>query len=233
MVAGRSAWNVFTSCCEFFPLLRRQGHTGIICSGYGLDGVLFESMLRKAESRHALFYDRTMGPKLDGDRELMRDMDWVFALRCKAHGCSNGVGWGLKRETQFLNEPEDAHIVVKSLINSSEGLHMHLGLHIERNVDFRPEKTDAAEAGELWRFFDVPDTFIDLFVEVDPWWDGRTVWVNPELAQHSLFFEKVSVVLAYCFSWVNWSDTRWVKCGRSARKYLRSEAAGIQCGDAS
>ena len=228
LVKGRSAWNIFTSCCEFFPLLRKQGHTGIICSVYALDGVLFESMLRKAEARHALFYDRKTGPRIEGDRELMRDSDWVLGIRCKAHGCSNGVSWGLRRQREIVDE-DVCHIVVKSLVNSSEGLHLYIDTHIERNVDFRAEKTDAAVAEEFWRFLDIPDSFLSLFVEVDPQWDGvHTVWINPSLSRDPKFFPKVSVVIAHCFRWFNWSDTRWVKSGKASRKYLRSEACGVK-----
>ncbi len=41
-------------------------------------------------------------------------------------------------------------------------------------------------------------------------------------------WEKISLCLAHCWRLVSWSDTRWVRAGRSARMYLMSLATGIE-----
>ena len=104
---------------------------------------------------------------------------------------------------------------------------MNIDLLIQRKVAFRDDPYDVTDVAEFWTCFDVKAKFLDLFVEVDPVWDGSQLLVNPGLANDSKFYSKVSVVVAYAYRWYNWSDTRWCKCGRCARFFIRSKFCAI------
>ena len=122
---------------------------------------------------------------------------------------------------------DDAHIIIKSLINSSEQLHMNIDLLIQRKVGFRNDAYEVTDVAAFWTCFEVKEKFLDLFVEVDPVWDGENVLVNPSLANDPKMYAKVSVVIAYGYRWYNWSNTRWCKCGKCARFKTRSQFCGI------
>ena len=36
----------------------------------------------------------------------------------------------------------------------------------------------------------------------------------------------VTLCIRYCMSWSDWSDTRWLRSGQSARRYIRSLLLG-------
>ena len=224
---GRGSWNVFVAAGECWGTLRSLGHRGISVTVYLQDGALHESSLRKFRGKHEVWYDVDICPVDAPERDILYNSEWVFGLQCKAHSCSNGLKWGLVSDVT-ASEVEDAHIVVQSLINSSMSLHSMMDVFLQQHLVFREDDDDLQSITDFWEFLDVHDPgMLALLAEVDPMWEGGRLRVRSDLQHDPECWSKVSVCIAFCWRWLSWSDTRWVRAGRSARYYLRSLAAGI------
>lgn len=107
-------------------------------------------------------------------------------------------------------------------------LHSEMSAFLQTYLKFLRSDDADEEIEHFWRFFDVRDPFLlALMVEVNPWWDGANLVVRETLMYDPECLSKVSTVLAHCWHWATWSDTRWVRAGRRARFYLKSLATGI------
>lgn len=76
----------------------------------------------------------------------------------------------------------------------------------------------------FWRYFDVPEAVLAIFVEVDPRWESgaKELQVRAELEFGERCWEKVSMVILVCRLWAIWSETRWARFGGSGRLFVRS-----------
>lgn len=228
LTEGKGSWNVWSAASEALGTLRSLGHSGIAVTVYLQDGALHESTFTKFRGKHMAWYDHDLGADR-GDGRFLQLSDWVIGVQCTAHACSNALRWGLMSHFE-KHQVEDAHIVVQSLINSSMGLHDRLDLFVQRHmsfVDFRDD--DLEEVAVFWEFLGVTDVqMLALLVEVNPQWNGTSLQVRAHLRDDPACWEKVTACLAHCWRWVPWSDTRWVRAGRSAKYYLRSLVTGIE-----
>jgi hypothetical protein len=118
---GRSCWHIFSAACDFMPLPRIIGHTGICISAHVLDGGVFGPLHRTLSARSKLLYEQEdidFGPLA----QELAAKDWVVGFRCIDHSCSNGLRWGLA--PFFINfEKDDVHIAVAACRNGAAGLH--------------------------------------------------------------------------------------------------------------
>lgn len=61
----------------------------------------------------------------------------------------------------------------------------------------------------------------------DPFFDGARLHVNQRMAEHPDGWGRIKVCVLFCLRWLDWSDTRWLRSGRSSRYYLRSILVGL------
>ena len=146
-----------------------------------------------------------------------------------AHGCSKALTWGMRHlslnSDSFL---EDIHISVSALLRASTGLVMIVPDFIATHVVFdRPEPLDAEELAQLWTALDIEPKLIDLFMKVNPKWDGTSLKVSEALLHDSDPIGAVRTVLLYCLRFCDFSDTRWCGVGRCARYYMRALLVGV------
>ena len=222
---GKNSWNAFTAACEFLPMVRCMGHDDVSISVYCLDGHLFSACLKKLKARHQLYYEMQEAAGSDF-AELNKAMDWVVGIKCVAHACSNAVKWALTPcNTGECND--DAHKIIAGLRNSSFDLQNQADLFLQRYVRFRAADTPLHLAAQLWLSLAVRSDLMELFIKVDPFWDGAFLYVNQSMADDTDCFALLHTILGHCFKWVDWSDTRWVRMAKSARLFMRSLAVGI------
>ena len=92
------------------------------------------------------------------------------------------------------------------------------------------EKTvPLADVREWWKLLGAPEKHLELVSSVDPVWDPETqrLVVN-ELREHDTRgWEKIRFVVSFNRSIINWSDTRWGKCGKGGRLWVRSDTSGL------
>ena len=156
-------------------------------------------------------------------------MEWVFVWTCVAHGCSRALKWGMRHLAQhndcFL---EDIHISVSSLLRASTGLVMVVPAFIAAHVVFdRADPLDSEELAQLWTALDVEPKVIDLFIKVNPKWDGQSLKVSEALLHDPDPIGAITSVVHYCLRCCDFSDTRWCKVGLCARYYMRALLVGV------
>ena len=77
-------------------------------------------------------------------------------------------------------------------------------------------------------FLDVEPKHLELFVRVNPYWDGKRLHVLASLQQHADHISAVTGVIKYCMHWQDFSETRWAGVGPCARKFVWSLFIGIE-----
>jgi hypothetical protein len=93
--AGKGALPLFSAMCRFFPLARTLGHTSVVVTHYVFDRALQAPLLKLAEKRHGLYYQRQGGPApRTGAIALLELQYWVVSTGCAAHDCHNAAMWG-------------------------------------------------------------------------------------------------------------------------------------------
>ena len=224
---GKSAWNMFSAACEFQGSTRVCGHEGIIINVVLQDGMLFEPVFRMMRSIRALYYEADSGVDLGHEHVILQNTEWTIGVKCKSHGCHNAFVWGLKW-WNIGQMSEDCHITIASLRNSAQALHGHIDELISRCLKFEAKDTPRSDLVAWWSFLDIAANMLELFIEVDPRWNGEHLCVAATLEADEAVWSKVSSVVLYCFRWFDWSDSRWLRAGKASRYYIRSLACGLQ-----
>ena len=100
---------------------------------------------------------------------------------------------------------------------------------IRRSLRFVARYTGDFNHGEaLWRCLEVSSDALDVLVELDLHWDGTHLGVHNAWEGRRDCFQVVAVCVLYLFRWVSYSETRWIKGGRSGRLWLRSLLGGVE-----
>ena len=94
-------------------------------------------------------------------------------------------------------------------------------------MGYKAVAEDLVDEQAYWEFLGVSPEMMPAFLDLRPHWDGRTLWVNDTVQGHLDMWSKIVFVLSYSWRWVTWSDTRWVKRGKTARMFLLSQATGV------
>ena len=228
LTAGKGSWNVWTAAQQTVVHPRDVGHDGIAIMLWLQDGALCESTYRKLRASSEMRYkaEDTDDDDIRARKLLQLNQEWIIPMACKAHVCSNALKWGIQSQVGS-SLVEDAHVCIASLINSSTPLVSSIVTFVQQYMAFVESEVPDSLWQDWFEFLRVPEDKIAMFVEVKPMWDGHKLTASAHLQHQADMFQKVATVLHYSWRWTNWSDTRWVKAGRCARRFLLSLSCGI------
>ena len=230
-LAAKKCNDIFSAACDHCPLLKLQGHKGISISVYLQDGLFAVPFGKRMQARHNMFFNNQFCPLTfedEGDKDLCELKDWCLSWCCVAHSCSRALKWGLKNVTPDQELLESVHITISSLLRASTGIHQAIPLFITRNVAFdRAPAENPSEVEQFWAMLDVEPRHLELFVKVNPYWDGKILHVSSGLLSEADSLGPVRTLVLACLSWVDFSETRWTKVGLSGRLYIKSLLVGI------
>ena len=232
-LGSKKCLDVWAAACDFVPVLRLAGHTGISLAVYMQNGLFSKPFGQMMKARHGLFFDKLHCPieyESDADREIDELKDWIFTWTCCAHACSRALKWGMMHIVAGCGDLlEEVHISISALLRASTGLYMCVDEFIAGYVAFdRHEPDNMAELEYLWVFLDVAPTDLALFMKVNPLWEGQKLRVNASLLADGDCVKAITTVLHYCLKWCDFSDTRWTKVGLCGRLYIRSVLVGVE-----
>lgn len=223
--------DIFSAACDHCYNLKLQGHRGISISVYLQDGLMAAPFEKRMKARHNMFFADRFCPLIfedPADKDLCELKDWCLAWCCVAHSCSKALKWGLKEVTESSEMLESVHISISSLLRASTGIHQAIPLFLIRMVVFdRAPAANPTEVEQFWAMLDIEPGKLDLFVEVNPYWDGKVLHVNSALLTDSDSSAKIRTLLLTCLFWTDFSETRWTKVGLSGRLYTRSLLVGV------
>ena len=212
-------------------MLKLSGHTGVSVTVYLQDGLFAKPFGQRMRARHAVFFMPEHCPwtfQSELDKELAELRDWVFSWCCAAHICSRALKWGMKSLVSHDELVDEIHVTVSSLLRASTGPLCAVAEFIAGYVVFdRPDPANEEDVEGMWVFLDVNPADLELFLKVDPHWDGRKLHVRRSLLADRHATDSVSTLIKYCLSWLDFSDTRWCKVGKCGRLFLRSLMIGV------
>ena len=73
----------------------------------------------------------------------------------------------------------------------------------------------------------MPPGLLEVFVKVNPVWDGVKLRVRTSLQAEVDAIDSIRVCIKHCMRWCDFSETRWTKVGESGRLFLKSVLIGI------
>ena len=175
-------------------------------------------MHRQLHALHSYFYHVSKVPKgLKFD--LLRNTDWLWIVKCKAHGGSNSIVHAMK--CWDIGETDsDAHVAVEGLRRSATCLHDRIDLFLVQYLTFKTEPSGTvADRFAFWKCFDCEPEVIDELVKLDLVWDGKSLSVDQSVDGPDCW-KRVSAALLYLLRWFQWSSTRWGRVARAAKFFL-------------
>ena len=228
MCNGRGSWNIMNAASQFSPALRSLGHDGLSITVYLQDGALFESTFRKWLGLHEVMYHPEHGFVEADDRYRLKNSDFVVGVLCCIHCGHNAVDWSLK-PLKPDQTSDNAYIALNCLCQCSTLFHSRVDKFLRRFVYFEDRTDPPFAVRAFWAALDLQGPVLELFVDVDPWWDQeRQVLLVRSRLQHDVAcWDKLQVVLLTCRRWCTWSETRWCTLGRAARLFVRSACTGV------
>ena len=228
LIHGRTAWHIFSAATEFTATLRAQQHAGVALQVYLMDGCsTMYSAQEKLVALHELWYTDCGGSAV-GDRWAQRQLEWIFPIRCVVHAAHLGVKWGL-RTVNSVAISDDAHVALRGVLSSSESILQKVDEFCRRYIDFDDRGHAPDQVREFWTTMDIPAGLLELFIRADPWWDvaAQRLKMQPWLEHDPDCWSKVRVIMLTVRRWIVWSDTRWARCGRAGRFFMRSVGTGL------
>lgn len=226
MSCGKTSWHSFSACCDFMDTLRNQGCDGVVVAVYVTDRLLHSALKRHLRARHAMAYMPQFAAGAEGVDPFAELLDWNVYMPCRPHTIQSSIQWALKPWCD-ANTLKDAHNCVRSVRGNAHDLHSHLDEFLLQVVCFTEKTEDKEHVRCFWEFLDIPPRILDLFVSVDQIYDGTRLHVDKSMATHPNGWRRIKVCVLFCLRWLDWGDTRWLRCGRSSRYYLRSIIVGL------
>ena len=229
-LATKKCIDLWSAACDFQPMLKLMGHAGVSISLYLQDGLFAKPFGNRMMARHDLFFEAGYCPlefECDADRMLAELRDWTLFWKCSAHSASLALKWGLR---QFVigDLLESVHISIAALLRASAGLLGEVAHFIAGYAAFdRPTPTSLHEVEFFWTFLDIDVALVELFVRVNPIWDGEKLRVSAALSDDQDAIAAITTCIKDCMRWTDFSETRWTRVGQSGSFFLRSLCIGI------
>ena len=183
------------------------GPSRLVISVYAQEGLHVASLLRRQAATHHLYYCSASFPD-ENARFAARSLDWCVGFRCVSHTASSAIRWGLSPHASE-GRNDDAHLLVKGLINSADPLFSSIPVHITRSVVFEDSSATPEQRKQYWSVLGVADAHLPLLLEVDPRWSEseKVLRVRAALRAQPDHQDKIHKVIMYCMRWDNWCDT--------------------------
>ena len=225
--SGKTAWHAFTAACQFFPMLRTLGHTGIAVSHYAFDRALYSTLARRMHQRHGLYYKVTAHEANDGLVSFEELTDWVVTTGCASHDTHNALKWALSSVVpDAADTVKKLFIVVESLRNSYDLLLGHLPSFLTKHLVLVDEGPDPMELRGLWTALgldtDLCQTLADLGLL---WVDGHLQCCRRRVKGDLV--EKVHSCLIAATRFRKFTDSRWCTIGASCGTIVACRLLGL------
>ena len=142
---------IFTCLKDFSHCLRKFGAHGICIRMNCFDALLYGPMMRLVRGWYAkklMGKINTEGVIAADDQDAYRT-GWVIGMRCRLHGASKAVEWGVN---EFSNDyiRSAAQIAIKSLINTSYDIHRNAESYIFTSATFIDPVDSIADRRAFW-----------------------------------------------------------------------------------
>ena len=225
---GKDQWHVLGACAEPLQLPRALGHQGALVQHLVADRAQLTAVARLMRCRQELFYSEEHGA-CTSDRALEMELtDYFMSNGCVLHDAQNALSWAIQPYA-LGDSLHDCHIIMESLRNSATPIFASLPAHLHNAIVLREQPAAADEVlSELWTTLGVEATSLEMFVSLDPWFDGQAMLVNAALGERP---DPVGAV-AHCAStlmrWRKFTESRFLSMTSAATGLLGSLAVGLQ-----
>lgn len=228
---GKTVHAELTICRRDWFSLRQLGHRGFAVEHYCFDRLGLEALERTILQYHAHdapSYDFLAPPGLPA--HLFRKTEIVLVTGCAAHDAHNGLKWGHFQEFRNAELTRDCFVAVESLRNSADLIYRFLGEwvgQVIRLVDESPSFV-VDEKRALWTALGLGLEQVSLLSEVLEYefFEGE-ILVARSAANVGDPVTLVVGALMASWSFVRFTDSRWLTIGPSARGMVVGLLTGL------
>ena len=136
---GKKANCVAGASLGSWRTLRQRGHAGIANEVYALDGCYWDRITLILLHHHHELAPGIGAPGTLRSPEILRDLEWVSAVRCALHAVQLCLRKALE---EYFNQTEllkNQHISIRSMVNGSDLVLRFIGSWIACRARYCPE----------------------------------------------------------------------------------------------
>ena len=231
LTEGKTSWEMFTACCEFFPLaVTLRSVPGITIYQYVFDRLMKSAMETKILQRQRLFLATPGLHTNDGQKHLQDLCSWVVVLGCSLHDCHNSLLWGLRSVLGgAIDETKALHITIASVRNGYSLLQTHLQTFLMTSLAVDDhDVTDTTPVYRFWVSCGLESDLADRLATLNLRFVDGYLRVGKMAAHAGDFLESVSYCLVSVARFKAFSDSRWISMGESCRSLMCSLLLGLE-----
>ena len=223
---GTTAWHCHAATELAFDTLKEMGHSGISINFCCFDRAKMSALNSLLEARHSLwarFHSRA------NPRSVQPLLNWQVATGCALHDASKALEWSLSPHVPDPSLWKDLHICIESCRNGFDLLVDHLPIFIQRYMQRRPEAYDREAAAEWWRCVGAAGEWIDMLVDVNPFWHAGVLRVSETLSDGKpVTADLVGDCLLYIVQLKKFCESRWMTVGTACRGLVGALSVGLK-----
>ena len=224
-VRDKTGWGLFGCFLQSSPSLRSLGWKGPALSHYVFDRGCYSTMSRMVRQYHK--YEGT--EELGASAPLIAALDFVFTRPDVLHDCATAFKWGAKAFTES-DTAKDLFITIASIRNSYDHLmnNVHKWLPTVTSFKDSDELVPAEVLAQLWRALGVEDDIAEVLVRHRVVWRGERLEVAASSRDAPGFVDELLASLMGVWSFVSFSESRWLSVGASSRAVIASLLTGTE-----
>eukprot|EP00971_Amphidinium_carterae_P240484 4774089-Amphidinium_carterae.1 len=219
---GKKAVNLFTAAVDFIPKLECLTQ-GIRVMGYVFDRAQYSSLGRMLAQAQRIKDERSRS----GDTVLEPYMTWPINIPCAAHDAQNALKWALQIGTGDAEMVKDIYIIVESLRNSIDTLHMHLSAFVSEYLSPAESVLDSDALRQMWGALGQTEETLEFLVESQLRFSCDQLLIHPNFADQEDAPERVATVLMSIARFPKFTESRWLSVASAARALTSALLLGM------
>eukprot|EP00971_Amphidinium_carterae_P279525 5549207-Amphidinium_carterae.1 len=219
---GKKAGNLFIAAVEFIPKFECLTQ-GIRLMGYVFDRAQYSSLGRMLAQAQRMKDERSKS----GDAPLEPYMTWPINIPCAAHDAQNALKWALLLGATDAELIKDVFVIVESLRNSLDTLHMHLPAFVAEYITPAEEVLESEPLRQMWAALGQTDEVLEFLVESQLRFTRDQLMIHPSFADQEDAPERVATILMSVAKFPKFTESRWLSVASAARALTSALLVGM------
>eukprot|EP00971_Amphidinium_carterae_P347875 6490111-Amphidinium_carterae.2 len=219
---GKKAGNLFTAAVDFVPKFEHVTG-GIRLLAHVFDRAQYSSLGRMLAQDQGVKDERS---NTEGNA-LEALMSWPVNVACAAHDAQNALKWALQLGTADPEMVKDMYIMVESLRNSIDSLHIHLPKFVAEHLSPAEDILQSEPLRQIWAALGVTDDTPEYLVETQLRYIGDELLIHPSFADQPEAPERVCSVLMSLARFPKFTESRWLSVATASKALTATVLVGM------
>eukprot|EP00971_Amphidinium_carterae_P348681 6490623-Amphidinium_carterae.1 len=155
-------------------------------------------------------------------------LHWNLAIPCSMHDGQNALKWAVAGQCQSSSLVADLYIVIESLRNSFDLLHLKLPEHIRTHLEFTQERCDESVLYQFWMALGAGGEVLNMLVNMQLRFVQNKLLVYEGWQEHDDVGETVAYCILYLCRFRAFTESRWLSLCATCQTLLGALAVGLE-----